>query len=155
MTNPGAGPDGNFGFSAGDFAKLKRAPFLLFFLMAAADGRIDKTEFIQFVKVLAKPEAIQNPLLNHIMASVAQDAPAMLADIADQKLDYAAELAQLKSVIEANLPAGDANEFKKALFFVSKQIAEASQRFVGVSGTISKNEQTALAAITASLGIQP
>lgn len=146
--------DENTEFSIEDFDKLKKAPFLIFFLVAASDGKIDKKEVTEFMKVLSNPEFLNNPLLNRIITNVINEIPAIIAEMATQKLDYIAELGSLKSIADKNLSEEEANKFKISLFLIGKKIAEASGGFLGFGSKISKEEKAALAAIGLCLGIR-
>ena len=144
----------NTEFSSDDFEKLKQAPFLIFFLVAAADGSIDKKEVKEFMEVLSNPEFLNNPLLNRIITNVINDIPSIISDMATKQLDYISELAQLKSITDNSLPDDEANQFKVSLFLVGKKIAEASGGFFGFGSKISKEEKGALTAIALCLGIK-
>jgi hypothetical protein len=153
-TSEGSDGDENTIFSIDDFEKLKKAPFLIFFLVAVSDGKIDKKEVIEFMKVLSNPELLNNPLLNRIITNVINDIPNILAEMATQNIDYIAELGLLKSIADNNLSEDEANQFKISLLLIGKQIAEASGGFFGFGSKISKQEKAALAAIGSCLGIK-
>lgn len=147
--------DENIEFSEDDFELLKQSVFLVFFLVAAADGKVDKKELIAFVTLLSNPEKINNSLLNRIVTNVISDAPAIVTEIARQDINYIEELRRLKTVINKNLSAGDANAFKLSLILLGKEIAEASGGFLGFGSKISKDEKAALGAIALCLGVGP
>ncbi len=140
-------------FSTDEFESLKLSPFLIFFLVAAADGKVDRKELLEFIKILADPEAISNPLLNRIITNVINDTQSMVSSIAQQEIDYIGELGKLKNIAESNLPPDEANAFKIALFTLGRQIAEASGGFFGFGSKIGKEEKAALAAIALCLEI--
>lgn len=144
----------NTEFSIEDFEKLKQSPFLIFFLVAAADGKVDKKEVTEFMKVLSNPDFLKNPLLNRIITNIINDIPEIIAEMAAKQLDYISELETLKSIADGNLSEDEANQFKISLFLVGKQIAEASGGFLGFGSKISKEEKSALAAIALCLGIK-
>lgn len=153
VSNSASGAE-NTEFSTEDFEKLKQAPFLIFFLVAAADGKVDKKEVLAFMKVLSNPEFLQNPLINRIVTNVITQIPEIIGEMATKQLDYIAELESLKSIVEANLSEDSANQFKISLFIIGKQIAEASGGFFGFGSRISKEEKAALAAIAICLGVK-
>ncbi|GHA03212.1 hypothetical protein GCM10008090_10250 [Arenicella chitinivorans] len=144
----------NTEFSNEDFEKLKQAPFLIFFLVAAADGSIDKKEVREFMEVLSNPEILNNPLLNRIITNVINQIPSVISDMATKEIDYISELAQLKFIADSSLPDDQANHFKISLLLLGKKIAEASGGFFGFGSKISKEEKGALAAIAVCLGIR-
>ncbi|AJQ95462.1 hypothetical protein [Gynuella sunshinyii] len=151
----GYGSDENTNFSSDDFETLKQSVFLIFFLVAAADGKVDKKELIAFIKLLSDPEKITNTLLNRIVTNVINDVPTIISEMAKKKLDYIEELGKLKKIIDNNLSAEEANSFKISLFLVGREIAEASGGFFGFGSKISKEEKGALAAIALCLGVTP
>lgn len=143
----------NTDFSSDDFETLKQSVFLIFFLVSAADGKVDKKELVAFVKLLSDPEKIKNSLLNRIVTNVIHEVPAIVSEMARKKLDYINELGKLKRVIDDNLSSEDANSFKMSLLLVGKEIAEASGGFLGFGSKISNEEKGALAAIALCLGV--
>lgn len=153
----GTGHNGgeNTEFSDEEFEILKRAPFLIFFLVAASDGNIDQKEAATFIKILLKPELLKNKLLNRIVTNVINDISSTLAAMAQQGLDYLARLNELRLIAERKLPPAQAREFKLSLLLLGKEIASASGGFLGLGAKISKSEQAALTAIALCLGIQP
>lgn len=149
---------GNYGderteFSEEEFESLKQSPFLIFFLVAAADGTIDKKEMQEFISILAQPEKFNSPLLYRIITNVINDIPVILTRIAQQEIDYVAELQKVKTIVDNKLSPEDANDFKMALLQVGKGIAEASGGLFGFGSKIGKEEKTALAGIALCLEI--
>ena len=142
-------------FSQSDFDALKQSPFLIFFLVAAADGNVDKKEVAALQKLLSDSDNFKNRLLNRIITNVITDIPNIILSMMQKEMNYIEELDKLKNIIDTNLSPTEANEFKIALFMVGKQIAEASGGFLGFGSKISKEEKGALAAIAVCLGITP
>ena len=151
----GYGGDEETDFSPDDFETLKQSVFLIFFLVAAADGKVDKKELIAFVRLLSDPEKIKNSLLVRIITNVISDVQNIVSDMARKKLDYIEELGKLRRIIDENLSSEEANSFKISLFLVGKEIAEASGGFFGFGSKISKEEKGVLAAIALCLGVNP
>ena len=143
----------NTDFSDEEYAALKKAPFLIFFLVAASDGKIDQKEATMFFKILSNPELLRNKLLNRIITNVINEIPATLAAMAQQGLDYIAELHELRQIAERRLPPDQAQEFKLSLLLLGKEIASASGGFLGFGAKISKSEMAALTAIALCLDI--
>ncbi len=141
-------------FSQDDINKLNQAPFLIFFLVSAADGKIDKKEVVEFSKMLGRPEVLQNPHLRSIIQNVQDKVPEILMDMLTRKLNYIAELEALRAIAEKNLSADEANNFKIALFLLGKTIAEASGGLFSFGSKISKDEKAALTAVALCLGIK-
>ncbi|MCE2595936.1 hypothetical protein K6Y31_14070 [Motilimonas cestriensis] len=146
--------EGSVTFSPEEFDRLKQAPFLIFFLVAAADGKVDKKEMKQFADVLTHPDFLANQTMNRIITNIMGELPEQLMKLLSQEFDFMEELAALKVIVEQNLSESQANEFKVALLMMGKLIAEASGGFFGFGSKISKQEKAALAAIAICLDIQ-
>ena len=142
-------------FSVEEFEVLKQAPFLIFFLVAASDGKVDKKEVVAFANLLSDPNKITNPLLIRIITNVINNTREMLADMATRKLDFVGELTKLGSVVDNNMPEAEANAFKVSLLSMAVEIAGASGGFLGFGSKISKEEKASIAGIALCLGIKP
>ena len=141
-------------FHLDDYQKLKNAPYLIFFLVAAADGKVDKKEMKEFIKVLSNPELLKNTLMNKIITDTISRAGEYITEVASGETDFIQELSSLKEIVESNLTESEANDFKLSLFMLGKYIAEASGGFFGFGSKISKEEKAALAAIAVCLDIK-
>jgi tellurite resistance protein len=148
------GEDGAM-FAPEDLEVLKRSPFLVFFIVAAADGKVDKKELLAFIEILSDSEKYPNALLNRILANLINEVTSIISGMADKDLNYIEELCNLRRVIDGNLSPEDAIAFKMSLLIISKEIAEASGGFFGIGNKISKEEKAAIASIALCLGIKP
>jgi hypothetical protein len=142
-------------FAPEDFEVLKRSPFLVFFIVAAADGKVDKKELLAFLEILFDSDKYPNVLFNRILENVRNDVSTIVSGIADKNLDYIEELSNLRRIIDDNFSPEDAIAFKMSLLMISKEIAEASGGFLGFGNKIRKEEKAAIAAIAMCLGIKP
>lgn len=134
---------------------LRRSIFMVFGLVAAADGKIDKKEMEMFMKVMVNPEVLACPLMNRIVTNVIHDVPKMLASVFGEGTpDFAAELMMTRHIVESKLTEEQASTFKHALLKLGFAIASASGGFLGFGSKISKQEKKALAAIAAILGVE-
>lgn len=135
-------------------ATLKRAPLLMFFLISAADGKIDRKEVIEFAKIIGNPDNQVNPVLKAVLSDISDSAAELLVEMAAEGLNYELELQKLQVAVDQCLPSDDANDFKKALWELGEKIASASGGFWGFGSKISKEETMALDAIADILKIQ-
>lgn len=142
-------------FSSQDYQALISAPYLIFILVAAADGKVDDKEIKEFIKLLTNPGTLENPLLHKVITSTIGSAGEYLTQVLSRSDDYIQELEKLKRIVDDNLPDSEAREFKMALLQLGKQIAAASGGFFGFGNKISKQKKMALAAIAICLDIQP
>ncbi len=145
--------DENTDFAKEDFEKLKLAPFLIFFFVAGADGKIDKKEVTVFMELLTSSEYLSNPLFNRVITNVINDVPTIISELANQTIDYIAELSMLKLITDRYLVENEANEFKILLLLLGQKIAQASTAELDASTQISQEENAALAAIAVCLGV--
>lgn len=137
-----------------DFETLKNAPFLIFFLISAADGKIDKKEVIEFIKVLSSPESQTHDLMVRVVTNVISSVPERLSAMAAADINYVVELIKIRLILETNLAPEDALEIKKSLLDLGNRIANASGSFFGFGSKIDKKEKAALEAIATCLGLE-
>lgn len=142
------------GLLSSEMKALKRSPFLIFFLVAASNGKVNKKEVQEFINILSSPAVLKNNLMSHLISNIDNEAPAIISDMTINKTNYIKELRLLKNVIDSKIDNIYANDFKIALLTLGRMIAENSGRVFGFEGMINKEEKTALASIAACLGLQ-
>ncbi len=142
------------GIEGDDFNTLKNAPFLIFFLVSAADGKIDKKEVLEFIKVLSSPEIQSHDLMVRVITNIITTVPERLTEMATADINYAVELIKIRLILETNLPSEEALEIKKSLLDLGNRIASASGSFFGFGSKIDKKEKAALDAIASILGLE-
>ncbi|MEJ2453943.1 MAG: hypothetical protein P8103_07280 [Candidatus Thiodiazotropha sp.] len=127
------------------------APILVFLMIAAADGTIDKKEVKQFQKLLMKQE-YQALLAMMQMADVSVSE--YIQTFLSANTNYVHELQKVSTALDENLSQEQATVIKLMLLSLGKGIAESSGGFLGVFGNkISKEERLALAIITQIFGL--
>jgi len=144
----------NTELSSDEFERLTRAPFIIFFLISAIDGKVNKRKAVGFAKTIAHQTVNGDFLFNQIIAHVVHNASVMVAGMANQNINYIAELIALKSIVDRKLAKEDANQFKQALFQLGKKIAESSGGFLGFGKKITKEETATLATIALCLDVR-
>lgn len=145
--------ESEIGLLNSELEKLQKSPFLIFFIVAAADGKVDKKEVEAFIKILSTPEILKNELMAYLISNVGSKIPNIISEMAIGQKDYIGELTALKEVIDTKLGAEHANNFKITLLKIGKKIAESSGGFFGLGSKISKEEKTALAGIAVCLDV--
>lgn len=143
----------NSQFSLDEFQLLCRVPFLVFFLVAASDGRVDNKEIGAFGKQLLAADKYANPLLTRIVTNVINDVPRLVAEVLDRPPAFATELRQVREVIDRRTSSVAGRRFGEAVLAMSRDIAGASGGFLGFGSKISRKEQLALAVIADSLQV--
>ena len=141
----------NCQFSLAEFQLLCRVPFLVFFLVATSDGRVDSKEIAAFGKQLLTADKYASPLLTRIVTNVVNDVPRLVAEVLEQPPAFASELRQVRALIDRRSSPAEGHRFGEAVLAMARDIASASGGFFGLGGKISKREQLALAVTADSL----
>jgi len=140
-------------FTEEETARLADAPYLVFLVVAAADGKVDEKEVSAFQKALVQAAASEHPVVHEMFARGLQDPEGRLRKLLSETPAPADALAAAGALISEKLPRDEANGIKMALFLLGKAVAEASGGFLGFGSRISKQEKKALAAVLLLLGI--
>ncbi|WP_321405867.1 hypothetical protein [Tolumonas auensis] len=141
-----------------DYELLKEAPFIIFILMAFADGKIDLKETKALAEVVLNPDMFQNDFLVQLIRDAIPEInhtsiPQCLAPIMNNNPDYVEKLNNLKRAIDKNLNTSEALEFKKALINLGYKIADASGGLFGMGNRVCKQEKQMLRTIASILGV--
>lgn len=143
----------NTNFTAEEFQALRRAPFMVFLLVAAADGKLDNKEAQAFVKQLGDSAKEGGELYSRIITNVITDVPQLLTELLTTPFNHAQELLRIRLIVETKVSAEEAQAFKQALLGLGKTVASASGGFLGFGSKISKEEKATLERIAAGLGL--
>jgi hypothetical protein len=130
---------------------IAQAPVLVFLLVSAADGTIDRYEIARFESLL-----ISSPYSDLI--AVMQRARLSIVDtlrqLTESHVDYLAELQQIARVLDRRLPPTLAQQVKNQLYDLGCCIAAASQQEQAAAGNpVSEQERVALKVIAGLIGI--
>jgi hypothetical protein len=138
-------------FEEQELQVLAQAPVLVFLLVSAADGTIDKREIRDFESILSSPPYVD---LVALMGRCGLSVVDTLRQLTERPVDYLAELQRIDRVLETRLPVAEAQHLKLQLYDLGHCVASASGRFLGVVGSpISGQEQTALKVIAGIFGV--
>jgi hypothetical protein len=137
--------------SAEESEALARSPLVVFLLVAAADGKVDKKELAAFENVIAGVMMTATPLLRKAMSEMLPEMDRHLEELPQR--NPVEELQSVASILDARFP-DEAKAFKGGLVGIGLKIAESSGGFLGFGSKVSEAEVTALAAIAVALGIQ-
>jgi hypothetical protein len=129
---------------------LVRAPLLVFLLVAAADGKVDKKELRAFESAITNVMTTATPLLREVMAEMLPQLERHLTDL--QERNPVDDLKRLASILDTRYP-NEAEAFKHTLVAIAIQIAESSGGFLGFGSKVSKEEAKSIAGIAVILGI--
>lgn len=129
---------------------LTRSPLLIFLLVAAADGKVDKKEFDEFQKVIVGVMTGATPLLRDAMSRLLPRMEQTFDELED--INPGEELERLAVVLDTHYPK-EAKAFKEQLVSIGIKIAESSGGFLGFGSKVSKDEKAAIAGIAVTLGL--
>ena len=130
---------------------IAKAPGVVFLLVAATDGTIDKKELQQFTKLILSPEY---EILITAMQEDGYSLNQLLTDFHNNQFQPVEELRELRFVLDSCLPDDMALAYKSALVKLAKGIAGASGGVFGLfSSKISPEEKTAIAIVASELGL--
>jgi hypothetical protein len=133
-----------------DDAIVVRSPLLVFLLVAAADGKVDKKELAMFEQIISGVTAGATPLLRDAMARMVPELERHLSDL--QERDPVEDLKRLATLLDTQF-SDQASAFKHTLVAIGIKIAESSGGFLGFGSKISKTEAQAIAGIAVILGV--
>lgn len=153
MSDANAQPNKN-PFTEDEQKLLADAPFLVFLVVAGADGNIDKKEARAFQQALVEAASSTHPVVHQMFASGLQDPQGRIQKLISGSLVPSESLEAAGELLARKLPQDEANAVKMALVLVGKHVAEASGGFFGFGKKMSKDEKQALAAVLMLLDIQ-
>lgn len=140
-------------FSHEEFELLRRAPFVVFLMVACSDGKLDQKEVAKFVELLAGSDKYDNPLITRVITNVITDIPAMLNALLSEQPDVSALLRDVRQIVDTRVGSEAGEAFAHVLLSMGHDIASASGGFFGFGSKISKDEKAALAHLAVCLGL--
>ncbi len=132
--------------------RLARAPLLVFKLVAAADGTVDRKERDKLAQMCERVDEFSSPLFRASVRALVQDYDRIFREMQQSRLDPAVELQAASAELDASYPE-ESLDFKRCLMRWGRGIAQASGGVLGVGKKTGRQEALALAAIAASLGL--
>ena len=141
-------------FTSEDIEILAYTPIIAFFMVAAADGDIDKKEVTAFQKQLVAGFETESDMFRLALLTVISRFEEMIGHVLSGQIDIQTHFQQLNELTTAKMSDQETLQFKVSLLTLAKAVAEASGGILGIFGSkISKSEQQALAALTVLLGL--
>ena len=128
-----------------DVQVVAQAPVLVFLLVSAADGAIDKREIKRFAALLSGTSFSD---LMAVMQRARLSIVDALRQLSENQVDYLAELQRIARVLDSRLPAKLALRVKSQLYRLGHGIATSSDQVAESAGErISEQERIALKVI--------
>ncbi len=134
-----------------DAQVVAQAPVLVFLLVSAADGTIDKREIRGFESLL-----VSDPYrdLLQVMVRVRLSVIDTLRELTEHPVDYLAELQHINRVL-GGLPVEQGQRLKRQLYDLGQRVAASSGGIFGLMGNpVSDQEQTALKVIASLFDLE-
>jgi hypothetical protein len=124
---------------------IARAPVLVFLLVSAADGTIDKREIEDFESILTGPSyGDLLAVMNRAKLSIVDT----LRQLTESPVDYLDELRQIARVLACRLPANLTRQIKCQLYELGRHVTASSGGTEADSeDALSTQEQVALKVI--------
>jgi hypothetical protein len=139
---------------ASQLTALQLAPFVVFILVAGADGTVDQGELRALpggLRTLAQETTILGEAVEVAMQADAEETLRLVRGMGLS--GWVTTLSAVRVAIDDVLDPRAANAEKQALFALGHMIADASGGFMGF-GRVDADEKRALALIAATLGIE-
>lgn len=133
------------GLTGEDWATLARSPCLVFLMVAAADGGIDKKEIMAFGSILRQHKAVPSAIFSRILQIAQANFETFTREIMEsgaQVQDHLLDLADLLG--SGKIPREEAINVAHLLCGLAQVIASASGGFLGFGPKISKKEKEVL-----------
>lgn len=131
---------------------LAQTPLLVFMLVAAADGKVDKKEQATLAKLCENVEQFPSPLFQSAVGTMVENAERYFGLFQAEGFDCGESLGDAIEVLEDEHP-GEAQAFKESLMAWGNAIAEASGGFLGFGSKIGEEEAASLANIASLIGL--
>lgn len=141
---------------------IAQAPFVIFYLVSAADGNVDKKEIEAFQgQCLALALGLKSLVGEGVQGIFVQylgDMQAVMSRVVAELASAEGAVESLKRIrgaVDDSYPESEALAIKKFLFQIGHQIASASGGFLGFGSKVSKEEKAVLTAIAQIFNIIP
>jgi hypothetical protein len=145
-------PEGDL--TAEELKLLAYAPMVVFCMVAAADGNIDKKEIEAFRQELLKGLLTDSEILIRVTVGAMEGFEEMIMKLLNQEENMLEKLLEARAILDNRLPPEESDKFKASLMALGEAVASASGGFLGIFGSkIDKNEEKALSALSRLLGI--
>lgn len=130
---------------AEDWARLAKAPCLVFLMVVAAEGQVDEREIELFEKLLNHPDQAPSPLVSKIIGITQRNLECFIDEILTSETTPPMQLLEICSLLASDkLPAHDGKNFAKFLYHFAEDVASASGGLFGLGPRISKDEAEVL-----------
>ncbi len=128
-----------------DWALLAKAPCVVFVMVAAADGKVDKKELAMFGGLLRKHADVPLPVFSKVLKIALANLEHMISELVNCGIPPVVQLAQVRGLLDSGkMRPEEAADVAKGLYALGRAIASASGGFLGFGSKISKQEAEVL-----------
>jgi hypothetical protein len=141
-------------FTDDEWKQLQLAPIWVFQAVAGVDGKIDEKEITALAKELSEAHLWKDPFVRDVLLTVGDDLSTLLPEAIRRIGETFTGLERVADILSLKADPTAANNFKKALLLIGKQVAEASGGFLGAGEKVSEKEKLVLVAVATALRVQ-
>lgn len=133
---------------------IASAPVIVFLLVAAADGNVDRKEVAAFAKGLEANLSGKSSIMAGALARAVLHLEELIQALAaESPVERAAMLVVALQLVERDAGVPRARIFARALYELGENVAQASGGFMGFGNKIGKEEQVVLDALKKLLNL--
>lgn len=150
----GSSDSDSFGLTPAEQKIIAKAPFYVFVLIAAADGKVDKKEMLTFASIAENLYKQQDHIpTSFMMHRFFEDQDAIMEDVKSSATKPSLFFPLLNDIIERRFSATDAAILRMFLYLMAEKIASSSGGILGLGSKISKEEKAALSFLAHAFGL--
>jgi len=137
-----------------DWDVIVRSPMTVFYMVANADGNIDRKEANQFNEIVAFPGAFTSKLFSVVLVDVDNNFKSTYNNVLSGTGSISEYFGSLCHILDTYFTVEEVLEYKRHLMMVGLLTAQASGGgFLGLKNPVSEIEAVVLFALTQELGL--
>jgi hypothetical protein len=130
---------------AEDWARLAKAPCLVFLMVVAAEGQIAEREIELFEKLLNHPDQAPSPLVSKIISITQRNLECFIDEILTSETTPPMQMLEICSLLASDkLGTHDGKDYANFLYHFAEDVASASGGLFGLGPRISKDKAEVL-----------
>lgn len=127
------------------------APMWVALGVAGIDERVERTEIAALATVIDDADRVRSELLRHVLAELA-GRPDVIRQFTQDPLAVGEGLRRVSRILDARVPAEEAEDFREALVAIGIRVGSASgERAPGDVANVSREELAGLAFVAEAL----
>ena len=142
-------------FTDSEWQTLLFTPLWVFFAVAGADQNVDEKEVESFTNELQQAVFFKEPLVRDVLLGLAGDFQKIMEAFQKDRRDVLAGLNDAGSLLDTKATTDSANNFKRAMLLIGRNIAQASGGGpLGMGDKVSDQEKQAIVLVAAALKVK-